>query len=697
MSHPQSRFRKARVKVRPPREQLSFQLARLIAWSKWLPEPLGNEVTANTLKGIDSWETWLASLSQVRVHDALAVQRVLAQLWIDCLYPEHALASNVASIRQACEALDGDEVLMSSGQGPCVLPHIADLIYSLEEDVPLLNRIRTQARKSEEELHASKSWQAREKEIEFNRMAMIIKVLSEYLPFSEPFLAKVLKKDVSDYYEVILNPMDLGTMMRKLKDGNYESNWPLFESDLYLIYENCRTYNYSEGNAYAAMANTMEKRTRLLLDAVAAENEITFNKSNVPSTELSDQLTSENIYGDEESWTDPRLSEYRMKTEKVRLRKLQRQHENQLKPIGAQSTLVRKRRMLTSYTHRTAACDLTTHPEIILPELQHVMESLPPACYQSNPPKPAVSSTTQWRTCLTNPRNPILRNIRTIQNIRLHRKMILNRGRGSHTHVGHGVTDVNKTLFSKPADDDPNISPTQRITGDLASELMCRGVAVLLMHGGFEDVDSRALHLCTNLASHFLDDLCKSMRGFRDGCSSDNDLMEVATNATRRMSEGGIAGLTRYHRDDVTGFGAQLRQINNKLKAKYHILMAIDNVAEDCIENTASFFNGNFGENVDGLGLDILGLKELGLAEREGVPISLWENHGAVAGTIRNLKQPVPAPTAISKSRIIKPPTTPIPIRKFKIPPSWPPIKSSAGQIGMLKTFFDDHLKASQS
>ena len=44
------------------------------------------------------------------------------------------------------------------------------------------------------------------------------------------------------YFEIVKNPMDLGTMSMKLQQGQYKS-LPDFEEDFRLMVQNCRTYN----------------------------------------------------------------------------------------------------------------------------------------------------------------------------------------------------------------------------------------------------------------------------------------------------------------------------------------------------------------------------------------------------------------------------------------------------------------------
>ncbi|EED85385.1 predicted protein [Postia placenta Mad-698-R] len=62
---------------------------------------------------------------------------------------------------------------------------------------------------------------------------------------AEAFLKPVSKAEVPDYYDVITNPMDLQTMLKKVKQKQYKSKKE-FKDDLDLIWSNCFTYNATE-------------------------------------------------------------------------------------------------------------------------------------------------------------------------------------------------------------------------------------------------------------------------------------------------------------------------------------------------------------------------------------------------------------------------------------------------------------------
>lgn len=72
-----------------------------------------------------------------------------------------------------------------------------------------------------------------------------------------PFLQPVNKDEVADYYEVIKEPMDLGTMEEKLEKDLYATPED-FVKDAMLIFNNCRVYNTPE-TPYAKAANKLQK------------------------------------------------------------------------------------------------------------------------------------------------------------------------------------------------------------------------------------------------------------------------------------------------------------------------------------------------------------------------------------------------------------------------------------------------------
>ncbi|KAH7883356.1 hypothetical protein F5I97DRAFT_1904452 [Phlebopus sp. FC_14] len=81
---------------------------------------------------------------------------------------------------------------------------------------------------------------------------------------AEAFLKPVAKSDAPDYYDVISNPMDLQTMLKKAKAKQYKSKRE-FKDDLDLIWSNCYTYNATEDHPLRLCAKRLKKKADRLL------------------------------------------------------------------------------------------------------------------------------------------------------------------------------------------------------------------------------------------------------------------------------------------------------------------------------------------------------------------------------------------------------------------------------------------------
>ncbi|KAF9902075.1 Transcriptional activator spt7, partial [Lobosporangium transversale] len=95
----------------------------------------------------------------------------------------------------------------------------------------------------------------------------VLMELRNYTEHSTPFLNKVNKREAPDYFQVIKHPMDLGTVLKKLKSFAYQSKTQ-FANDLYLIYSNCLLYNSDPSSVYRKHAIAMKKKTQQLLETV---------------------------------------------------------------------------------------------------------------------------------------------------------------------------------------------------------------------------------------------------------------------------------------------------------------------------------------------------------------------------------------------------------------------------------------------
>ncbi|PSK46096.1 hypothetical protein B9Z65_5064 [Elsinoe australis] len=96
------------------------------------------------------------------------------------------------------------------------------------------------------------------------KVLMELKAMTEY---STPFLTRVNKRDAPDYFHIIKTPMDIGSMIKKLKSLQYKSKRE-FVGDLQLIWSNCLTYNADPNHPLRKKALAMRKETDKLVPLI---------------------------------------------------------------------------------------------------------------------------------------------------------------------------------------------------------------------------------------------------------------------------------------------------------------------------------------------------------------------------------------------------------------------------------------------
>ncbi|KAI5957852.1 SPT7 [Candida theae] len=95
----------------------------------------------------------------------------------------------------------------------------------------------------------------------------VVTELRNYTEHSTFFLNKVSKREAPNYGLIIKKPMDLNTVMKKLKNLAYNSKQE-FVDDLMLIWSNCLTYNADPKHFIRAHAIAMQKKTLKLVPSI---------------------------------------------------------------------------------------------------------------------------------------------------------------------------------------------------------------------------------------------------------------------------------------------------------------------------------------------------------------------------------------------------------------------------------------------
>ncbi|ODQ81489.1 hypothetical protein BABINDRAFT_159768 [Babjeviella inositovora NRRL Y-12698] len=91
----------------------------------------------------------------------------------------------------------------------------------------------------------------------------VVMELRGYTEHSTAFLNKVSKREAPNYFQVIKKPMDLNTVLKKLKTFQYKSKAE-FVDDVMLIWRNCLTYNSDPTHFLRIHALAMQKKALVL-------------------------------------------------------------------------------------------------------------------------------------------------------------------------------------------------------------------------------------------------------------------------------------------------------------------------------------------------------------------------------------------------------------------------------------------------
>ncbi|KAM3440275.1 hypothetical protein MY4824_002264 [Beauveria thailandica] len=153
----------------------------------------------------------------------------------------------------------------------------------------LMNEVRKNRSKwaSEENVNQEDLYEALEK---------VLTELKAHTEYSTPFLTRVNKRDAPDYYSMIKNPMDLGTMTKKLKSLAFKSKAD-FVADLNLIWDNCLKYNHDMNHPLRRMANGMRKEAEKLIPLIP--NLVIRSRADVEAEERRKQNGGEDDGGDD--------------------------------------------------------------------------------------------------------------------------------------------------------------------------------------------------------------------------------------------------------------------------------------------------------------------------------------------------------------------------------------------------------------
>ncbi|KAJ1965555.1 Transcriptional activator spt7 [Dipsacomyces acuminosporus] len=241
------------------------------------------------------------------------------------------------------------------------------------------------------------------------------------------------------------------------------------------------------------------------------------------------------------------------------------------------------------------------------------------------------------------------------------------------------VRDLHGDYPSRPDPDTP-----LRLDAATARKLLERTSALILAHAGFEAIADSALSCLSDFLIDFMNNLGRTVRTYSDKYSKKLSTEAILAHSLYANGTEDLVELEYYMRGEVDKYAGKLTDLNKKLKRSYQDFVSDgrpDSGIADAssLESEGAYVTGVVGGLGD-LGEDFFGFKELGLDKELGlehlsVPQRLWYG--------KNSAQHEGASHAANQERLAHP-----------LPKPWASIVSPQGQIGLMRAFICEKLKA---
>lgn len=148
---------------------------------------------------------------------------------------------------------------------------ITHLLVTIEENRSKLKLTDQELRKLIRDVQKTGSKWASDSKIGqeelYEALEKVLNQLRSYGSYCQPFLNKVSKREAPNYYDIVKTPMDLNTMLRKLRNFRYNSKQE-FVDDLNLIWKNCLTYNTDTKLLIRRNCSMMQKKASSLIPSI---------------------------------------------------------------------------------------------------------------------------------------------------------------------------------------------------------------------------------------------------------------------------------------------------------------------------------------------------------------------------------------------------------------------------------------------
>ncbi|CAG8663537.1 17574_t:CDS:10 [Cetraspora pellucida] len=495
----------------------------------------------------------------------------------------------------------------------------------------------------------------------------VLNNLKNYYPYSSPFQKKVNQKEAPDYNEVIKNPMDLGTIAKKLKNRSYNSKEE-FANDLYLIYTNCITYNTHPDNIFRKYAIAMKEKMDELLEAVP----------DVKIQTLAEYKASlKQDYGElfKVEKKSPSLDQH---TESASSASLQVEDEPPGNDVVIEDAQIADTTGHSQASQENSSDDDEKEADREVQEMLKNIRLVPTlplwdpeldnpnrdkffnSDYDPSADLPTLDQYPQLQFTKQGTSAMIEKNIETLKQSRiLHAKLVSARHNIPLSHLGISEKSLEETPIINSTIDQKDLPPLI-LNKETGFACMQRVVSRLCQHAGFEATSSRALTILTEVAQDYFLNLSKTLRAYMDDYSKKMTPEEMINHTLYENGVSSVKNLESYIHDDIQRYGTKLQDIKRRLEQP-------EEIVDDIPDNDDAFLTGVFGGELQD---DFFGFKELGLGPLQ-VPPQL----------ILGSKRIKPLPKKASEQNERKLP-------RHVPPPPWAPITDPESQIGLLRDFF---------
>jgi len=561
-------------------------------------------------------------------------------------------------------------------------------------------------------------------------------------PNATAFLSRVRKTDAPDYYDVIKRPMDLGTVLKKVKGGVYKTK-SAFNDDLELIWTNCFTYNLDMNHHLRAAAESLRKKAQDLLKFVS-EPTITrptpngtsqpasrpANPAPTPSSPSATQnLPLLGLKLAEERWR---------KTERGRSTMTEETHiESENAPVSPTLEQNQPHVPQNSFAIPTSQSELRFEQrkalirdpermwnwfessedepfEIVdadmlmtgLPALPFAPRSIPKPRERKKDKKKGQEQAIAEEGL----KKPISNNIKTLWEIKKVYRKLSNLLMGNPLRGEMGTDpSIEEDERAKPIGSDDNGSDEEEdddpqpakffknlpaaevyetcLAKSAAQNAMLQIISMMITHVGFDGSHTGVLHCLTEIAIQYLCNIGRTLHFFADRFSPMLSASEMIYQTLRANGIGGLDELESYVKDDVDKYGNKLNDLLRKLQAGYGNGLA--GTAAKVIGDEDFFSRDGealmTGEFTSELGEDFFGLRDIGLDSELGlsslrIPSRLF--HGR------------PKPDA-DEASAQETEDQPAPEPRFVKPPEFIPLQAEwiEEQIGLLQPIYKARLE----